>query len=62
VIADPEDSQAVCGLARQLIDDENRRLQLGAAALDYARANFEINTIGRRFEDIFHDVVARKIG
>jgi glycosyltransferase involved in cell wall biosynthesis len=60
VIADPEDVQAFCGLARQLIEDEERRLQLGAAALDYARANFNINTIGRRFEEIFHDVVARK--
>jgi len=60
MIADPEDAQAFCGLARRLIYDEERRLQLGAAALDYARANFNINTIGRRFEEIFYDVVARK--
>jgi glycosyltransferase involved in cell wall biosynthesis len=62
VVADPEDSQTFCELARQLIDDEERRLQLGAAALDYARVNFEINTIGRRFEYIFRDVVARQQG
>jgi colanic acid biosynthesis glycosyl transferase WcaI len=60
VIADPEDPQAFRRLARRLIDDEERRVQLGAAALDYARANFEINTIARRFEDIFRGVVPRK--
>jgi putative colanic acid biosynthesis glycosyltransferase WcaI len=60
MIADPEDFQAFCGLARQLIYDEERRLQLGAAALDYARAKFNINTIGRRFEEIFRAVVAQK--
>ena len=60
VVADPEDSQEFRRLARWLIADEDRRLQLGAAALDYARANFEINTIARRFEDVFRAVIGRR--
>ena len=60
VVADPEDSQEFRRLARWLIADEDRRLQLGAAALDYARENFEINAIARRFEDVFRAVIGRR--
>jgi hypothetical protein len=42
------------------MDDEDRRKRLGAAALAYARANFEINTIASRFEEIFQRTAAQR--
>ncbi len=51
---DPEDRSALRRVARSLIDDEDRRTRLGAAALAYARANFDVDGIAGRFEEIFH--------
>src|SRR5262249_9415130 len=50
---DPENPSKLRRLARSLIEDENRRRRLGAAGLAYARANFEINAIAARFEEVF---------
>ena len=50
---DPEDPSELRRLARSLIEDEDRRRRLGAAGLAYARANFEINDIADRFEEVF---------
>jgi glycosyltransferase involved in cell wall biosynthesis len=50
---DPENPSELRRLARSLIEDENRRRRLGAAGLAYARANFEINAIAARFEELF---------
>jgi glycosyltransferase involved in cell wall biosynthesis len=50
---DPENSSELRRLARLLIEDGDRRKQLGAAGLAYARANFAINDIAARFEEIF---------
>jgi colanic acid biosynthesis glycosyl transferase WcaI len=51
---DPENPSELRRLARSLIEDGERRRRLGAAGLAYARANFEINDIAARFEQIFH--------
>ena len=59
MIADPTDPGALRKLARLLVDDKNRCLKLGTAALDYARTNFEIGAIARRFEDVFYRAVER---
>jgi len=58
---DPQNPSELRHLARSLIEDENRRRQLGAAGLAYARANFEIDDIAARFERIFRcfDVTMR---
>jgi colanic acid biosynthesis glycosyl transferase WcaI len=50
---DPENSTELRRLARSLIEHEDCRRRLGAAGLAYARANFEINDIAARFEQIF---------
>ena len=50
---DPENPSELRRLARSLIDDGDRRRQLGGAGLAYARANFEIQDIAARFEQIF---------
>jgi glycosyltransferase involved in cell wall biosynthesis len=50
---DPENPSELRRLARSLIEHEDRRRQLGAAGLAYARANFRINEIAARFEQIF---------
>jgi hypothetical protein len=39
--------------ARSLMDHEDRRKRFGSAALAYARANFEMNTIASRSEELF---------
>jgi colanic acid biosynthesis glycosyl transferase WcaI len=52
---DPEDLSELRRLARSLIEDEDRCRRFGAAGLAYARANFDINSIAARFENIFHD-------
>jgi glycosyltransferase involved in cell wall biosynthesis len=51
---DPENPSELRRLARSLIEDEGRRRRLGTAGLAYARANFEINDIAARFEQVFH--------
>jgi colanic acid biosynthesis glycosyl transferase WcaI len=50
---DPENPSELRRLARSLIEDEDRRRRLGDAGLAYARANFEINNIAARFEQVF---------
>ena len=50
---DPANPSELRRLARSLIEDGDRRRRLGAAGLAYARANFEINDIAARFEQIF---------
>jgi colanic acid biosynthesis glycosyl transferase WcaI len=50
---DPEDPSELRRLARSLVEDEDRSRRFGAAGLAYARANFDINGIAARFEDIF---------
>jgi glycosyltransferase involved in cell wall biosynthesis len=52
---DPEDLSELRRLARSLIEDKDRCRRLGAAGLAYARANFDINSIAARFENIFRD-------
>ena len=54
---DPKDLSELRRLARSLIGDEDRCRRFGAAGLAYARANFEINGIAARFEDIFRGFV-----
>src|SRR6202043_2133035 len=56
---DPENSAELRRLARSLIEDGDRRRRLGAAGLAYARANFEINDIAVRFEEIFRRFACR---
>jgi colanic acid biosynthesis glycosyl transferase WcaI len=51
---DPEDLPELRRLARSLIEDEDGCGQFGTAGLAYARANFDINSIAARFEEIFH--------
>ena len=53
ITVDPQDPSEVCRFARLLIDDEDRRARFGAAALSYARAHFEIDSIAGRFDEIF---------
>jgi colanic acid biosynthesis glycosyl transferase WcaI len=53
VTVDPENSSELRRLARSLIEDGDRRRRLGAAGLAYARANFDINDIAARFEQVF---------
>jgi colanic acid biosynthesis glycosyl transferase WcaI len=50
---DPANPSELRRLARSLIEDGECRRRLGAAGLAYARANFEINNIAARFEQIF---------
>jgi colanic acid biosynthesis glycosyl transferase WcaI len=50
---DPENPSELRRVARLLIEDGDRRRRLGAAGLAYARANFEIQDIAARFEQIF---------
>jgi glycosyltransferase involved in cell wall biosynthesis len=50
---DPENPFELRRMARSLIEDKDRRRQLGAAGLAYARANFEIQDIAARFEEVF---------
>jgi colanic acid biosynthesis glycosyl transferase WcaI len=56
---DPENPSELRRLARSLIEDGDRRRRLGAAGLAYARANFEINDIAVRFEEIFRRFACR---
>ncbi len=62
VIVNPADTSELRRSARSLIDDEDRRIRLGAAALAYARANFEIDGIAQRFEEIFHRFGGQRLG
>jgi colanic acid biosynthesis glycosyl transferase WcaI len=57
LIVDPENPLEIRRLARSLIEDGDRRRRLGAAGLAYARANFEINDIAARFEELFRRFV-----
>jgi colanic acid biosynthesis glycosyl transferase WcaI len=50
---DPEDPPQLRRLARSLIEDGEHRSRLGTSGLAYARANFQINDIAARFEEIF---------
>ena len=50
---DPDNPGEFRRLARLLIMDEQRRNEIGAAALTYARVNFDIDRIAARFEAIF---------
>jgi colanic acid biosynthesis glycosyl transferase WcaI len=50
---DPEEPHEFRRLARLLIMDEQRREEIGLAALAYARANFDIDRIAVRFETVF---------
>jgi len=60
MVADPKDPSEFCRVARSLMDDADRRNQLGAAAFAYARANFEIGGIADRFEEIFQRIAEQK--
>jgi glycosyltransferase involved in cell wall biosynthesis len=60
VVADPDNPTEFRRLARSLMDDGDRRDQLGTAALTYARANFEIGRIASRFEEIFQRIIEHK--
>jgi glycosyltransferase involved in cell wall biosynthesis len=54
LIVDPENSAELRALARLLVEDGDRRKRLGAAGLAYARANFDIDRIAARFEELFY--------
>jgi glycosyltransferase involved in cell wall biosynthesis len=51
---DPENSAELRRLARSLVEDGDCRKRLGAAGLAYARANFNIDGIAARFEELFY--------
>jgi glycosyltransferase involved in cell wall biosynthesis len=57
---DPQNPSELRRLARSLIEDEDRRRRLGAAGLAYARANFDINDIAARFEQVFRRFAHQK--
>jgi glycosyltransferase involved in cell wall biosynthesis len=61
VIADPTDPTQLRRVARSLLEDADRRQQLGTAALAYARANFDIDGIANRFEEIFNRIAGRRL-
>jgi colanic acid biosynthesis glycosyl transferase WcaI len=50
---DPENSAELRRSARSLVEDGDRRKRLGTAGLAYARANFDIDGIAARFEELF---------
>jgi colanic acid biosynthesis glycosyl transferase WcaI len=51
---DPENSAELRRSARSLVEDGDRRKRLGTAGLAYARANFDIDGIAARFEELFY--------
>ncbi len=53
LIVEPENSAELRRLARSLVEDSDCRERLGAAGLTYARANFNIDVIAARFEELF---------
>jgi glycosyltransferase involved in cell wall biosynthesis len=57
---DPQSPSELRRLARSLIEDEDRRMRLGAAGLAHARANFEINDIAAQFEEVFRRFADQK--
>ena len=54
LIVDPENSAELRRSARSLVEDGDCRKRLGAAGLAYARANFDIDGIAARFEELFY--------
>jgi glycosyltransferase involved in cell wall biosynthesis len=50
---DPENSAELRRAARSLVEDGECRKRLGGAGLAYARANFEIDAVAARFEELF---------
>ena len=54
LVVEPENSAEFRRLARSLVEDGDRRKLLGTAGLAYARANFNINDIAARFEELFY--------
>jgi glycosyltransferase involved in cell wall biosynthesis len=57
LIVDPENSAGLRRSARSLVEDADCRKRLGAAGLAYARANFNIDRIAARFEELFRRFV-----
>jgi colanic acid biosynthesis glycosyl transferase WcaI len=53
LIVEPENSAEFRRFARSLVEDGDRRKRLGTAGLAYARANFNIDDIAARFEELF---------
>jgi glycosyltransferase involved in cell wall biosynthesis len=60
LVVDPKNPAGLRRLARSLMEDPDRREGLGTAALAYARANFDINGIASRFEEIFQRVAEQR--
>jgi glycosyltransferase involved in cell wall biosynthesis len=54
LIVEPENSAELRRSARSLVKDGDCRRRLGAAGLAYARANFDIDGIAARFEELFY--------
>lgn len=54
LIVEPENSAELRRSARSLIEDGDCRRRLGAAGLAYARANFDIDAVAARFEELFY--------
>jgi glycosyltransferase involved in cell wall biosynthesis len=54
LIVDPENSAELRRSARSLVEDGDCRKRLGSAGLAYARANFDIDGIAARFEELFY--------
>jgi glycosyltransferase involved in cell wall biosynthesis len=54
LIVNPDKSTELRRSARLLVDDGDCRKRLGAAGLAYARANFNIDGIAARFEELFY--------
>jgi glycosyltransferase involved in cell wall biosynthesis len=59
---DPANPTELRRLARSLIEDRDRRRRLGDAGLAYARANFEIQDIAARFEQVFRRFAKKASG
>jgi hypothetical protein len=58
LVADPDDPAAFGRMARMLVVDDALRRRCGEGGLAYARENFTIDGITRRFETVFHRVTA----
>ena len=56
----PQDPASLAAAIDRLVDDEDLRRRLGAAAGERQRAEFTIAATVRRLEELYEELVARK--